>query len=407
MRDAALSGVSIRAGVLTGVLALGLIAPASAATQADVSISETGPSHVVANTDITYHITTTNAGPDGADNVTTTDTPPANTTLVSFTQDSGPPDGGTLPAGAAQTFTLVLNVNSGTARGTQLVNTAQVSSTTPDPNPSNNSQALNSYVTAPADVAVTSSGPASVRAGQTVTYVLTVQDNGPNDAQAVTLSDPIMSGATLRSFAQMSGPPFECTAPAVGAGGTIRCFGDDLGPFAVATFNLALQTAANAADGSTLVNVATVTADPTRNLDSNAGNDATVVATRISNPAPPPDLTPPSVTVSGVPATIRLKVLLKKGLRFTESANEPTSWGDSLLGRAGAATLASASSGVFNLTLASRALPLGTGARTVILKPPGGLIGHNKKRFKLELLVTSTDASGNRATLVETITVRV
>jgi hypothetical protein len=46
-----------------------------------------------------------------------------------------------------QTFTLVIAINAGVPDGTILTNTANISSTTADPNPANNSDQLNTVVT--------------------------------------------------------------------------------------------------------------------------------------------------------------------------------------------------------------------------------------------------------------------
>ena len=125
---------------------------------ADLSVTKTGPAEQGAGLDITYTITVTNPGPSDAASVVMTDTVPANTTFVSFTQTTGPTftcstpvAGGTgtvscsiasLAAGATATFTLVVNVNSDVVEGTTISNTASVSSTTSDPNPANNSSTV-------------------------------------------------------------------------------------------------------------------------------------------------------------------------------------------------------------------------------------------------------------------------
>ena len=87
---------------------------------------------------------------------------PANTTFVSFTQNTGPTFtcnvptvGGTgtvscsiasLAAGATATFTLVVNVNSDVVEGTLISNTASVSSATSDSNQANNSSTVTTQV---------------------------------------------------------------------------------------------------------------------------------------------------------------------------------------------------------------------------------------------------------------------
>jgi uncharacterized repeat protein (TIGR01451 family) len=407
-----------------GLLSLVAAAPALAAS-ADVAISAAAPSQISADTNLTYQLVTTNNGPADATAATTSDTLPTGTSLVSFVQNSGPPTGGTLPVGQSQTFTLIVHVNPGTARGTKLTNTAQVSTSASDPNMANNSAPSISWVTVPVDVAVASTAPSSVSAGGTVTYGLSVQNSGPNSAEAVTLNDPVPVGTTFVSFSQTSGPAFTCTTPAAGNSGTVRCYTENLASGSGASFSLVTQSQANAPDGSTIANLATVVADPTQNLDTSADNDATAVFTTVSNPpstppAPPPttttttttittttptpprDRTPPRLTVRGLPRTIKLKVLRSKGLTFTESANEAASFGNLLLGSIRTATLARM--GAFNLTLAQSSLSLGTGVRRVHLTPSRKLLGKSK-RFSVQVVVTGTDASGNRATVTKLVRV--
>jgi uncharacterized repeat protein (TIGR01451 family) len=385
--------------VATGLLSLVLPAQASAAS-ADVAITAVGPSQVIANTDITYHITSINNGPADAPNTSVTDTPPAGTSLVSFTEDSGSPDGSTLAVGQSRVFTLVLHLNSGTARGTRLVNMANVTTTASDPNPTNNAATTTSWVTLPADVAITGTGPTTVTAGQTVMYALSVQNSGPNDAIAVTVTDPEPAGTTFVSLQQIGGPTFTCTPPSAGAGGTTRCYIDTLAAGASAGFTLVVQSARNAADRSVITNVPTVVADPTQNLDANANNDSTTILTTVSNPPP---VIRPSVTITGLQRSIKLKALIRSGLKFTESANEAVAFTDTLMGSVRTASLASA--GPFNLTLAQVNRPLGGGPRVVKLKPSRKLLG-TSKRFTVQVVVTATDASGNRVTTTKTVKVR-
>jgi hypothetical protein len=78
-------------------------------------------------------------------------------------------------AGATHTFLIVARVNSNTAAGVTASNTASVASNgpnaTPDPDMSNNSRTESNTVVVSADVQVTKTGPASVTAGQNITYV--------------------------------------------------------------------------------------------------------------------------------------------------------------------------------------------------------------------------------------------
>ncbi len=122
---------------------------------ADLSVAKSGaPDPVSAGQDVTFTITVQNAGPSAAVNATLSESVPANTTFRSLTIPAGfacsgvPAVGGTgaftctnasLAAGASATFTFVVRVGAGTAPGTVIANTATVSTTTADPDASDNS----------------------------------------------------------------------------------------------------------------------------------------------------------------------------------------------------------------------------------------------------------------------------
>jgi uncharacterized repeat protein (TIGR01451 family) len=118
--------------------------------EADLEITKSdSPDPVTTGSDLTYTITVTNNGPDAATSVTVTDTLPAETTFVSCSSTGGGVCGGSnnnrsisfasLASGQSETVTLVANVDCALADGSQISNTATVSSLTDDPNLMDNS----------------------------------------------------------------------------------------------------------------------------------------------------------------------------------------------------------------------------------------------------------------------------
>jgi uncharacterized repeat protein (TIGR01451 family) len=120
---------------------------------ADLSITKVGPSAVSFNTNATYMITVSNAGPSNSQNVVVTDVIPSNTSFVSATPSQGSCSGtatvtcnlGTVNAGSSATITLILTFNSGNS----VTNTASVTADTPDPNLANNSSTTGSIPVTP------------------------------------------------------------------------------------------------------------------------------------------------------------------------------------------------------------------------------------------------------------------
>lgn len=274
---------------------------------ADLAVTKTGPPTAVQNQDVTYNIGITNNGPGNAANVTLSDTIPSQATFVSFNQQTGPGfscaspavgSGGTvtcniatLVSGASATFTLVVHTNASVSGG--MVNTATASSSTGDPNNSNNSaSAATNVVTA--DVAVTkTSTPGVVSPGSNVTYTIGVTNNGPAPATNVAMTDVLPPNTTFVSNNQTAGPGFSCSAPAVGSGGTVSCSIATLASGASASFTLVVKVSLTA-PGGTLSNTATVSSgsplDPTPGNNTATANNTigTIDLAVTKTPSAPP-----------------------------------------------------------------------------------------------------------------------
>lgn len=173
-------------------------------TSADLSVTKTAsPSPVVAGQLATYTLTVNNAGPSVAQSVTLTDAIPANLQAPEYSLDGGltwvPWLGsvglGAVTVGPAGTkVVLIRGIVSPSATG-NLVNTAVVSSPTPDPNQANNTATLTTPINTLADISVTKSvSPSPVVAGQLATYTVVVANAGPSDAQSVVLTDVVPAG---------------------------------------------------------------------------------------------------------------------------------------------------------------------------------------------------------------------
>jgi hypothetical protein len=113
-----------------------------------------------------------------------------------------------------------------------------------------------------------------------------------------------------------------------------------------------------------------------------------------------PDTTRPTVTISRVPRRTTLRNL-RRGLRVTLNADERVAFQVALLATPRPVRIAR-----FELALVRRSLPLGTGARSVRLRPPRRLLRSTARRFTVRLQVVATDAAGNRRTVNRSIRVR-
>jgi uncharacterized repeat protein (TIGR01451 family) len=260
----------------------------AAAGQADLIATNSAlPTLVAPGANITYTQTVTNNGPAAATGVSFTQTTPPNTTFQSITPPAGwtcgtvPAIGGTgtitctdgsnLALNGSGTFTLVLQVNSGTPSGTNITDTDTATATNLVPSLTSNSANATVVVASAssADVAVVKTAtPSPVTQGTPLTYTVTVTNNGPSSATNVTVTDTLPSVVTYLSSTTTQGSCSE-------AGGTVTCL---LGTMANAgTATISILTIPGSS--GIVSNTATVTADQTDPVPANNSSTQTETIT--------------------------------------------------------------------------------------------------------------------------------
>ena len=132
---------------------------------------------------------------------------------------------------------------------------------------------------ASADLSVTKvDTPDPVNTGSNLTYTITVNNNGPDAADA-SWTDTLPAGTT---FVDLSSPGgWSCTTPDAGDTGTVSCSNPS---FAVGSsvFTLTVAVAPTVAAGSTISNTATATSSTP---DGNPGNESGTATTTVLSPA--------------------------------------------------------------------------------------------------------------------------
>lgn len=270
----------------TGATATATVIVAGAA-QADLGVtSSASPNPVLIGNNITFTETVTNNGPGVATGAVFTDVVPTGTTFVSLVAPAGwtcgtPAVGATgtitctnasVAVGASASFPIVVNVNSTTAAGTVITDTATLTTTSSDPNSANNTASSSTVVASPTQADVTiakTAAPEPVDQGTNLTYTIQVTNNGPAVAQGVSVSDPIPAQVTYVSSSTTQG---SCTQSA----GTVTCpiGAMSVGQVVVITINVTASSFTSS----------TVTCN---GQQFNSCNTATVTTTT-SNPNPTP-----------------------------------------------------------------------------------------------------------------------
>jgi large repetitive protein len=279
---------------------------------ADVAIAASTSRPVYAGAEVTYLVDIRNLGTTSAQNVAFTANLPAGLTFVSQQQTSGPAftlgeSAGkiddtiaTLPAGAIVGISVNLLIPSDTPDGTRIVASGQVSSSTPDSNPANNHFQGAITVRTVGNVSVVSSGTQQAKAGNQITYNIAVANNGPSDAQSVSLTDALPAGLTLISQTQVSGTPFVLSS----TGNTINDSAAVMKPGTFARFTVVAQINPGTAPGTVLTNTATVAANDDGSIDDNQSSVQTKVLANSEGSTSSAAVVPATASTSSSASTV-------------------------------------------------------------------------------------------------------
>jgi len=177
---------------------------------ADMAVGIVGqPATVIAENNLTYNIAVTNLGPSSTTNVTVTHLLPPSTAFISATTSQGAwsQQGGvvtftlgSMPARSVASLSVIVQpADLGT--NYTIYSTATVASGQPDFVPGNNSATARNQVTPPtADLAVgIAAVPNPVLIGGTLTYTVSLANNGPSPAPAITVTNVLPPSAAIQS----------------------------------------------------------------------------------------------------------------------------------------------------------------------------------------------------------------
>ena len=297
--------------------------PVNVVESADLSIVKTHDAAAVHVGDVlAFTLLVSNSGTSIARDVVVSDTVPAGLTYLSVDAI-----GWTCDDSAAPTITCALDDDLAVAAAPPIViratvgasayplvtNTALVTATTPDPDPTNNASVDQVAVPAYVDLAITKTHDVgTIQVGGTVGYTLVVSNNGPTpDPGPITITDTLPVGLTPTTVTGaglncgISNATVTCTslAPlAVGASLTVK-IGARVDPAAYPSVTNTATVSTPSAE-TTLANNSASTTDPvdplvvlelTKSLDAQLGGSA-VWAFRVTNLGPSATVVPIVVT---------------------------------------------------------------------------------------------------------------
>ncbi len=252
--------------------------PGPAVVEADLAISTAAADPATAGETLSYTLMVTNRGP-GTARVAVTDVLPAEVRFVSVTASQGSCsdaqgvivcDLGQLAGGGLVRVSIEVEIDAA-AEG-MLTNSASVSSDVPDPNPGDNAASTTTAIRRLADVLVSdvvvTPDPATV--GGTLSYRITLTNEGPSTASGVTLTNVPATDVTVVSVVAEQG---SCDA----SDAQVSC---ELGSLAIGESTV-VTVVVGLATAGTITNHATVAADEVDPEMSNnvVWSETTVIAT--------------------------------------------------------------------------------------------------------------------------------
>ena len=204
-----------------------------------LAIAKNGPASISAGQEITYTINVSNTGTANANNASVTDQIPVNISGVSWEAIgngtasvlSGAIGNGNnlslnvdIPAGAANTVLITVKGKVNPSATADLVNKATVTPSEQNTVPA--SSTVTTTIKLEPAVSLVKTGPSQISAGQTITYTLTAENNGPSDARNLSISDPVPAGLTDVKWSATIEGAATVISGATGTGNAVAVTGD-------------------------------------------------------------------------------------------------------------------------------------------------------------------------------------
>ncbi len=236
--------------------------------EADLVVAKSGPPTVAPGSAITWSVTVTNDGPDEATDAELVDTIPAGLVFASASAGCSEAAGvvtcalGDLAADESATVAITATVPVDYAGADPIENTASASSAVVDPDDTNDSDSASTALGADTmDLSISKTAPATAELNDTITYTLTVINDGPATAVGVTASDVLPAEVAFVS----------ASAGCAEGGGQVDCdFGDlAAGASASATIDVEVIAASGLIENeATVTAISPIDADPSNNTSS-------------------------------------------------------------------------------------------------------------------------------------------
>lgn len=258
---------------------------------ADLALTKTIATTITAGATGVYRLSIVNLGPSDARDVVLTDSLPAGLAFAGIAASSDgftwncAPDAADAaevvcaldePVPAGETVVLDLTVDAAADLQGDLVNTAVVDSSTPDPDLANNESSATGTVAEVADLAIVKQAVGEPRVGEQFSYTLAVTNNGPSAARGIVVDDAVP--AQLRIDAVDAGAWTCSTTVEEGQPADLTCLLAQL-PSGEAAPVITVTVTVLPAAFPTISNTATVTAATPEDPGTLDDNTSTVTST--------------------------------------------------------------------------------------------------------------------------------
>ncbi len=217
---------------------------------------------------------------------------PSNTRFIGASATSGagwtptlPSVGGTgniefaksaVAAGESAEFEIVVLVASDTASGTTINASATAQSATAEANAGDETGTASTTVAVDADLAMTlGDSPDPVDPGVNLAYTIDVTNNGPSDAQSVSVTEAVPANTIFVSASVITGTGWTPAMPSVGSTGNVVFSKSTMPASDMATFEVVVHVDPGATSGDTIDATATATSSSSDSVPGNNTDDET------------------------------------------------------------------------------------------------------------------------------------